>query len=439
MRFYSTRNPALRVSFREAVLQGLAPDGGLFMPAEIPYLSDAVVHRLPKMPLPEIAAHLLTPYLQEDFTSGDILRLIEEAFTFPAPVTPLTETLFILELFHGPTLAFKDFGAQFMASVFQRLAEQTRRTITILVATSGDTGSAVARGFWKKEGLRVVLLYPAGKVSDIQERQLTALGENVFPVKIHGTFDDCQRLVKTAFMDRALRDKLALSSANSINIARLLPQMVYYAAGFAQLPETRQPVTVIVPSGNLGNLTAGLMAARMGIPFAHFVAALNKNDVFLHYLESGEFQPRPAVPTLSNAMDVGNPSNLERIVDLYHHNHADIRRAISAYRFDDAATRQAIQHVARTFDYILDPHTAVGYLATEAHRQATESTGQWLLLSTAHPAKFNTTIAEVLGRPTPTPERLARVLQHEPNATPLSAEYADFKDFLWHLPSFRSA
>ncbi len=435
MKFYSTRNRQLQVRFREAVLQGLAPDGGLFMPETVPQLSPDTVKKFPQLTLPEIALEILTPYLEEDFSPAEIQHLAETAFFFPTPVKRLDETLFILELFHGPTLAFKDFGAQFMAAVLERLVHHTQRTITILVATSGDTGSAVARGFWKKEGLRVVLLYPAGKVSTIQEQQLTGLRDNIFPLKIVGTFDDCQRLVKTAFLDEELRRRLFITSANSINIARLLPQSVYYAAAFAQLPADPRPLIGVVPSGNLGNLTAGLLAWRMGIPFSHFVAALNRNDVFLEYLTSGTFHPRPAIPTLSNAMDVGNPSNLERIVDLFQKDHSAIRQAISAYRFTDEETRRAIAASAHTFHYRMDPHTAVGYLAVQAHRaHSSQNPARYLLLATAHPAKFNSTIEAVLGAPAPVPQRLARLIASATPATPLSNKYDEFKEFLLNLP-----
>ncbi len=434
MRFYSTRDRHTAYTFTQAVQLGLAPDGGLFLPETIPGLPDGFVQALPNLSFVEIATVMATPFLKTEFTEAEIVEMVEAAFPFSAPVVPLNNQYSVLELFHGPTLAFKDFGARFMAQVLQRVVERLSRPLTILVATSGDTGSAVAHGFWKKQGIRVVLLYPDGMVSGIQEQQLTTLGENIIALKVQGTFDDCQRLVKTAFLDETLRQQLRLTSANSINIARLLPQSFYYAAAIGQLGGLEQPVIFSVPSGNLGNLTGGILAAKMGLPVHRFLAALNRNDVFREFLQEGYFKPRKVIPTISNAMDVGNPSNLERIRALFNDDITAIRQTIEAYHFDDDATRHAIAHAYETHHYVFDPHGAVGYLAARTYAQ-TRKDVHVVVLATAHPAKFNSVIQQVLGKEAPTPERLARWLTRQGQPYPISAHFEVFKAFLLELPS----
>ncbi len=431
MLYVSTRNPTHLYPLSRAVLMGLAPDGGLFLPQRIPALPPQWLHQLSKHSFQEIALEMLRPYLMEEFSDEALQTLVAEAFTFQAPLVSLNERLHILELFHGPTLAFKDFGARFMAQVLKRLASRMGQEITILVATSGDTGSAVAHGFWRQEGIRVVLLYPAGMVSTTQEQQLTAYGENVTALRVEGTFDDCQRLVKTAFQDEELRRHRVLTSANSINIARLLPQSVYYAAAVSQLPDTDRPVVVAVPSGNLGNLTGGVLAWKMGIPIAHFVAALNTNDVFREYLTTGQFSPRRARPSLSNAMDVGNPSNLERLQVLFQRDHRQMQATISAVSVSDAQTLQAIAAVQESTGYLLDPHGAVAWQAIQSptlHQQFPDA--HWIVLATAHPAKFNEVIQQAIGQPTSMPQRLQQILERPQSVIPMSAAYEDFREFL---------
>ncbi len=432
MKFYSTRDKASRYTLKEAVLLGLAPDGGLFMPEEIPALPPAIIQNLPEMNFKEIAFELAWPFLKADFNRATVEHFMDQAFTFEAPLKPLTNDLFVLELFHGPTLAFKDFGAQFMAQLLEQMVQETGQELTILVATSGDTGSAVARGFFKKKGIQVVLLYPANRVSEIQEKQLTTIGENVTALEIDGTFDDCQRMVKQAFNDPDLREKLHLTSANSINIARLLPQTFYYAAAFAQLPPSNRAVVVSVPSGNLGNLTAGLMAQQMGIPIHQFVSALNVNDVFLHYLKSGRFNPRTAVPTISNAMDVGNPSNFDRILDLFGKNYSKIKQVIWGGRFSDAQTRQAIQWAYQKLAYLFDPHGAVGFLALQKFlKESKVDHWQAIVLATAHPAKFKVVVEQSCGQTIALPARLAETLKKPKRAELLSKHFNVFKEWLW--------
>jgi len=431
MRFYSTKNKSLQANLKEAVLRGLAPNGGLFMPLEIPLLPQNFLKNLKGLSFKEAALEMAKPFLRDDFSLFEIEQLIERAFPFSAPLQSLTDNLHVLELFHGPTLAFKDFGAQFMAALTERFTQKQDQELTVLVATSGDTGSAVAHGFYRKQGVRVVLLYPSGMVSEIQEKQLTTLGANVTALEIEGTFDDCQWLVKQAFNDADLRQKLLLTSANSINIARLLPQSFYYAYAVAQLPEMQQPIVISVPSGNLGNLTGGLLAQRMGIPVSRFVSAMNTNDVFMEYLQTGRLRPRIVRPTLSNAMDVGNPSNFYRILDLFDQDHEKIKNAIYGASFTDEETRLAIKQAYEKFSYIFDPHSAVGFLAMEKFRtEMPANKWQGIILETAHPAKFKP-IVEQSGVPdVPVPYRLAATLNKEKKAIKFSKSFDDFKEWL---------
>ena len=436
MLYVSTRNKNQPFPLSRAVLSGLAPDGGLLLPQTIPFLPTTWYQELPKLTFHQIAQTMLTPYLQGEFSEETIATIITEAFTFPVPLISLTERLHILELFHGPTLAFKDFGARFMAQVFKRLAQQLGREITILVATSGDTGSAVAHGFWRQEGIRVILLYPAGMVSTTQEHQLTGYGENITALRVQGTFDDCQRLVKTAFQDKELRQHRLMTSANSINIARLLPQMLYYAAAVAQLATPNFPVVMAVPSGNLGNLTGGIIAWKMGLPITHFIAALNTNDVFKEYLTTGRFSPREARPTLSNAMDVGHPSNLERLRSLFNENHYHLQETVSAISATDAQTLQTIRQVYQEYGYLLDPHGAVGWFATQdIYLRNRFGDAHWVVLATAHPAKFNPVMQQAIGKEISIPLRLQRILQRPTSVISISATYTHFREFLFDLPS----
>jgi threonine synthase len=431
MEFYSTNNKALRVSLKEAVQSGLAKDGGLFMPVEIPRLPSPVLNALHTLSFKEIAFEMARLFTDKEVPEHILQSVIEDAFNFDAPLHRLQDDLFVLELFHGPTLAFKDFGARFMARLMAYFSRHEDKEITILAATSGDTGSAVASGFFKQPGIRVVLLYPSGMVSEIQEKQLTTIGGNVTALEVLGNFDDCQRLVKQAFTDPELRRNLTLSSANSINIARLLPQSFYYAYAVRQLSGKAGPIVVSVPSGNLGNLTAGVFAQKMGIPIQKFVSAMNVNDVYLHYLQEGRFNPREVTATLSNAMDVGNPSNFFRLAELFRGDWQAMRQVIHGQSFTDDDTRKAIQLIYEKFDYLMDPHGAVGYLALMKTVEEQRLRGwQKITLETAHPAKFKSVVEACIRKEIPPVQRLQNALEGKKQAVKMSGNFEMFKEFL---------
>ncbi len=395
MRLASTSGRTPETTFSDALVRGLAPDGGLYAPVDLPRFAPATIDAWRGLPFGDVAAGLARAILAGEFPDEVIERLTRDALDFPVPTRILDDRLSVLELFHGPTLAFKDVGARFLARFFGWLAAERGDTATILVATSGDTGSAVARGFWNVPGIRVVVLYPAGKVSPFQEAQMATIGGNITAVRVPGVFDDCQRLVKTAFREPALA-RLGLSSANSINIGRLLPQSFYYVAATpAAAARSTDPITFVVPSGNLGNLTAGLLASRMAIPQARFVAACNANDVLPEYLDTGTYRSRPSVQTISNAMDVGDPSNFARLLAIAG-DAAGMRPMIRGERVTDADTRAAIRDAWRAHGVVLDPHTAVGYRAAMRLLEAGRE-GPVVVLATAHPAKFADTVREELG------------------------------------------
>lgn len=432
MRLYSTKNKNNFRSLKEAVLKGLPEDRGLFMPEEIPQLPPEFFQKLPQMSFPELAYEVSKCLLKGAIPDQDLKAIIEQAINFDAPVHSLDEDKHILELFHGPSLAFKDFGARFMAQLMSYFVKHEGKKLYILVATSGDTGGAVASGFYQTEGIEVVILYPSGKVSLLQEKQLTTLGHNVQALEVHGTFDDCQALVKEAFLDKGLNEEIRLSSANSINIARLIPQSFYYFRAWQQLKHSDQKVAFVVPSGNFGNLTAGLLAKRMGLPIDHFVAATNVNDIVPDYLASGEFKPRPSSPTISNAMDVGNPSNFERMTDLFGQDWEKMKAEISGFSYTDEETRRAIQSVYDAYGYIIDPHAAVGYLALEDFRKE-HPDYQGVILGTAHPAKFLDVIEPVLDNKVPVPERLEILRDRKKESIEIGTTYEEFKSTLLDL------
>lgn len=429
MQFYSTNNPALRVSLREAIFKGLPDDNGLFMPLNIPQLPESFFQNLSQYSLPEIGSIVSSTLIGDDIPEKDLREIVERAINFPAPVVPVTAKVGSLELFHGPSLAFKDFGARFMAETMSYFNRNEDRELTILVATSGDTGGAVAAGFFKTPGIRVIILYPSGKVSPLQEKQLTTLGENVTALEVSGTFDDCQALVKRAFLDSELTARLRLSSANSINIARLIPQSFYYFEAYKQALAQQLPVVFSVPSGNFGNLTAGLMAQRMGLPVHHFIAATNANDVVPSYLHTGKYQPRPSVRTLSNAMDVGAPSNFARMLDLFSSTWNNMKVAIEGYAFNDEQTAEALRNVYETTGYLFDPHGAVGYLALKEYQRSNPDV-YGIVLETAHPAKFLEDVEQILSQSIEVPERLAALRDSVKVAVPMSTEFSDFKNWL---------
>ena len=373
MKLYSTKNKERLVSLREAVFRGLPEDNGLYMPQAIPLLDQEFIKNLRQYSFQEIAFRVADTLLQGAIPESDLQRIIEQAVNFPAPVHQLDPRKYVLELYHGPSLAFKDFGARFMAQLMSYFNQDEDRELVILVATSGDTGGAVAAGFFQTPGIKVVILYPSGKVCMLQEKQLTTLGHNIAALEVHGTFDDCQALVKQAFLDPELSSAIRLSSANSINISRLIPQSFYYFEAYKQIADGGSPVVFCVPSGNFGNLTAGLIAHRMGLPVHHFIAATNINDVVPEYLHTGQYMPRPSVRTLSNAMDVGNPSNFARMVDMFSCPECstwnNMTASVSGFAYSDERTRRAIQEVYARYGYILEPHGAVAYLALDAFQE----------------------------------------------------------------------
>lgn len=431
MKYRSTAGKSPDVSLEEAVVKGLAPDRGLYMPERIPAMPKEFFDRLPRMTLGEMASEVALALFGEDIEPERLKAITEETLNFPVPLVKVADGRYSLELFHGPTLAFKDVGARFMARLLGYFNRDNRdRMVNVLVATSGDTGSAVANGFLGVEGVRVFVLYPKGKVSRIQESQFTTLGRNIEALEIDGTFDDCQALVKQAFLDRELNDAMMLTSANSINVARFLPQMFYYFHAWAQLAATgadMSQVVVCVPSGNFGNITAGLIAKRMGLPVKRFIAANNANDIFYEYLKTGEYRPRHSVQTIANAMDVGDPSNFARVLDLYGHSHDAICAEISGCTYTDKEIAKTVKDTLEADGYQLDPHGAVAYRAL-TEMLAPGETG--IFLETAHPAKFKETVEGITGRMVEVPERLAAFMRGEKKVTPLDADFAAFKSFL---------
>jgi len=429
MKFYSTNHESPEVGLEEAVMNGLAPDGGLYMPKDIPRLPDDFFQRAAEMSFHEIAFEMGKLFFSPDVPEERLMAMIQEAFNFEVPFVQLDTQLYVYELFHGPTCAFKDFAARFMARLFGFFGETSGQELTILVATSGDTGSAVAHGFLNVPGIKGVILYPSGKVSPLQEKQLTGMGGNVTACEVQGTFDDCQRLVKEVFVDQELKGKITLASANSINIARLLPQSFYYGYLASRLARDDHPLIISVPSGNFGNLTAGIMAKKMGAPIAKFVASTNANNEVPLYLDTGRFEARPSVSTISNAMDVGSPSNFSRMLALYNDDVVSMRHDISGASFSDDATRIAIAQVFQKYHYVMDPHGAVAYLGlADALKRAPDAVG--VFLETAHPAKFAEEVEKSIGETVPVPERLAAYMNREKVAAKLPNSFLGLKDFL---------
>ncbi len=432
MKLYSTQHESADVDLEEAIFRGLPPDNGLYMPYEFPVLPSSFFESIHTRSLPEIAKAVCKNLLGDDLTDAEIDGIIDSSMTFEAPVVSLEENMGVLELFHGPSMAFKDFGARFMAAIMSHYLIKSKREIRILVATSGDTGGAVAQGFFNTPGISVTILYPTGKVSDIQEKQLTTLGGNVTALEIDGTFDDCQRLVKQAFLDEELRSSFNLASANSINIARLIPQSFYYFAAYAALRKQgiTKPVVFSVPSGNFGNLSAGLMAYQMGLPVQAFVAACNANHPVPDYLASGNYHPKPSVETISNAMDVGAPSNFIRMRLLAGEEIEQVRKIVKGYDTSDEKTKEIMLDVYQRTAYVMCPHTAVAYDGLTQY--AAEYPGDYygVLLSTAHYAKFLPTVEETLGTKVEVPTRLAELLDKQKKSIPMGTDFEGFKKYL---------
>jgi threonine synthase len=430
MHYYSTNKKAPVASLQEAVVRGLAPDKGLYMPEKIGELPSDFFNRLAEMELTETAKAAATLFFGEDIPKEVLDTIVEETLNFDIPLVEVEEGIHVLELFHGPTFAFKDVGARFMARVLSYFVKEGQQDeVKVLVATSGDTGSAVANGFLGVKGIQVFVLYPSGKVSEMQEAQFTTLGQNIVALEVDGTFDDCQALVKSAFMDEALNARLNLTSANSINVARFLPQSFYYYWAYAQLAKRSLAgnTVIAVPSGNLGNLTAGLFAKRTGLPVKRFIAANNRNDVFFRYLQTGEYHPGASVQTVANAMDVGAPSNFDRILDLYGSSHEAIRAEIEGVTYPDETIKETIRETYQRTGYLLDPHGACAYRALKERKKADE-TG--VFLATAHPAKFKETVEACTGSPVAIPAGLHAFMQREKESIPLANDFDELKKVL---------
>ena len=431
MKYYSTNHNTPDVTLELAVTQGLAADRGLFMPERIETLPESFFRDISSMNFLEISFEVAKKFFGEDIPEYTLQKIVFNTLTFDTPLIEVSKDIYSLELFHGPTSAFKDVGARFMARLLSHFLGKEKKMVHVLVATSGDTGSAVANGFLGVPGIKVHVLYPKGKVSDIQEKQFTTLGQNITALEIDGTFDDCQALVKSAFMDEALKSKITITSANSINVARFLPQAFYYFNAWAKLEDKSRKVVFSVPSGNFGNLTAGLFAKRMGLPVSNFIAANNLNDIVFNYLKSGIYSPRPSVSTIANAMDVGDPSNFARILDLYKNDHQAICADITGTTYTDDQIRETLFAVYKSTGYLLDPHGAVGYRALEEELKEGE-TG--IFLETAHPAKFTETVEAIVGNGNvPMPQKLQNFMKGEKLSLEFTSDYASFRAYLNEL------
>lgn len=437
MKYYSTNKQVPLASLKRAVIKGLAGDKGLYMPENIDLLKDFVIAEMKDMTFQEIACTVAKALFGDDINGSILEGIVYDTLSFDTPVVQVHDNIYSLELFHGPTLAFKDVGARFMARLLNYfITKEGVSDVNILVATSGDTGSAVANGFLGVEGISVFVLYPKGKVSPIQECQFTTLGQNITALEIDGTFDDCQALVKSAFMDNDINDRMKLTSANSINVARFLPQSFYYFYAYAQLDKAGKAdeLVVSVPSGNFGNITAGMVAHWMGLPVKRFIAANNRNDVFLDYLRTGVYTPRPSVATIANAMDVGDPSNFARIMDLfsiYPDPYEAIKKRISGYAYTDEEIAETMRRVYRQHGYLLDPHGACGYQGLIDSQLTANETG--LFLETAHPAKFKGTVDDILGTGIAIPSKLQAFMEGQKQSVELSKDFEGFKRYLMHI------
>ena len=430
MNLYSTNNVSLNVDLKYAVMKGLPDDNGLFMPVVIPTLPASFWATVSELSFEESSFSICQALIGDYIPEVDLKDIVKKAVSFPAPLVEVNSRFFSLELWHGPSLAFKDFGARFMAQLMSYFNREESRKLTILVATSGDTGGAVAAGFYNTPGIEVVILYPSGKVSPLQEKQLTTLGGNITALEVDGTFDDCQYLVKQAFLDTELNQHLRLSSANSINIARLIPQMFYYVEAYKQIKDKSLPIVCCVPSGNLGNVTAGLIAKRMGLPIDHFIVASNANDVVPEYLTKGVYKPRVSVRTLSNAMDVGSPSNFARILDLYGSTWNNIKNDVSGAMVSDEDTKVAMREVFAKYGYLMDPHGAVAYLALRRYVDKLDGPCNAIFLETAHPAKFIEDVESILECSVEIPSALAELQDKQKVAIEMSSEFSLFKAYL---------
>jgi threonine synthase len=428
MKYFSTNRQSPLIGFREAAIRGQAPDKGLYFPENIPQVEAELIRNIENIRDEEIAYRVISPYVGESIPKDVLQRIVKETINFPVPLVKVNENIYSLELFHGPTLAFKDVGARFMSRCLGYFLQGETKKVTVLVATSGDTGGAVANGFYDVPGIDVVILYPSGKVSPVQEKQLTTPGKNIHALEVRGTFDDCQQMVKQAFTDNDLNTKLFLTSANSINVARWLPQQFYYFLAYKQWPEKDRPPVICVPSGNFGNICAGILAHQSGLPSAHFIAACNANDIVSEYLQTETIKPKQAVATLSNAMDVGNPSNFVRILEIFHHQFPQLKSMLSSATITDETTLATIRSVFEEYGYVLDPHGAVGYASLYQYLAGTTAKG--IFLETAHPVKFPAAVEEAIQQQIPIPASLAPIMDAEKTSIHMEPEFPLLKAFL---------
>lgn len=434
MNYYSTNRRVPAVDFKTATVNGQAPDKGLYFPESVPVVDKDLIKNLENISNAEIAFRVIRPYVGDTINEDKLFQIVSDAINFPIPLVVIDETISTLELFHGPTLAFKDVGARFMSRCLGYFVQneklQTKNSkLTVLVATSGDTGGAVADGFFDVDGVEVVILYPSGKVSGVQEKQLTTLGKNIHALEVTGSFDDCQQMVKAAFADAAIKAKRFLTSANSINVARWLPQQFYYFFAYKQWVDKNHPPVCSVPSGNFGNICAGILAMQSGLPVAHFIAACNVNDIVSNYLNNQEWKPRPAVATLSNAMDVGNPSNFIRILEIFKQDFPALQQRLSSFSVSDGETLSTISDVYKNNRYLLDPHGAVGYAALKQYQEKHKNQ-RGFFLETAHPVKFPEAVMQATGEVVEVPTALSTLMQKEKKSTVIKPDFEQLKEYL---------
>lgn len=428
MNYYSLNKKASKTSFKKAVIKGLAEDKGLYFPESITPLSQNFFDQIESLSNSEIAFEFIKQFILPEIPINELKKIVQETLSFDFPIITLNKRISSLELFHGPTMAFKDVGARFMAKCLGYFNKDDNKDITVLVATSGDTGGAVARGFLGVKGIKVVILYPSGKVSNIQEKQLTTLGGNITALEVNGVFDDCQDMVKQAFLDEALTSKMQLTSANSINIARWLPQMFYFVFAYKQLKNQYHNIVFSIPSGNFGNICAGMMAQKLGVPIKHFIASNNDNNVVTNYLETQQYRPKPTVQTISNAMDVGNPSNFRRIQELYNNNFKDLKENLSSFSYSDNQTKNAIRELYRDYNYIADPHGAIGYLGAKGYLKSNPN-AHCVFLETAHPTKFLDVVEDIVRTNIEIPKQIQGLLLNKKSSVKINC-YSELKSYL---------
>jgi threonine synthase len=433
MKYFSTSANAPLVSFKEACIKGQAPDRGLYCPEHIPQLPEVFFRNISGYSIPDMAMQVMQPYVGDDIPVTELYQILKESINFPVPLVPVTPSIDVLEMFHGRTLAFKDLGARFMSRCLGYFVKNMQRKITVLVATSGDTGGAVADGFLGVDGIQVVILFPSGKVSKVQEKQLTSMGENVYALEVEGSFDDCQQMVKSAFMDSQLNEHLFLTSANSINIARWLPQQLFYFIAYQQWKDAENAPVIAVPSGNFGNICAGLLAMKSGLPVRHFIAACNANDTVPDFLETGVYRARQSQPTISNAMDVGDPSNFLRILKLFNEDITELKTQLSAISISDKETADAMKELYEQYGYLADPHGAVGYLALKKYLMKNPDQ-KGLFAETAHPVKFFDTVEQITGAVLNLPAQIEELMKRNSFSTRMKVSFEDLKDYLISLP-----